>query len=231
MVTEALHHGYAAILGDRLASFFLYGAVAFDRPEGWRIDFDFHVFLHRSLTDPDRTAIHDLYAEVGDASELGRDLDGYFVMLADAAASEPPHHQLDLTVRDEAWALHRAHVLAGRYFLVTGIDPADIVAPPPWSELEAALRCELRFVETNPEAPAFGILNGARILASVATHDVVMSKYQAGQWALAWLPGEWHDGVGAALRFYERNPDAGDADLFEECWAPLVAYVKRTCRW
>jgi len=228
VVAAALHHGYAAILGYRLASFFLYGAVAFERPEGWRIDFDFHVLLHRPLDDSDRDAVTALYTEVGKLSELGRDLDGYFVLLADAAASEPPRHQLDPTVRDESWALHRAHVLAGRYFLVAGIDPAGIVAPPQWPELEAALRAEMAFVENHPDAPAFGILNGARILASFATGDVVMSKYQAGQWALSSLPVEWHDGVHAAMRFYARTTAEGDERVFEESWAPFVAYVNRT---
>ncbi len=227
-VAAALQHGYAAILGDGLASFFLYGAVAFDRPAGWRIDFDFHLLLHRPLSDSDRAAVKVLHAEVGTTCELGRDLDGYFVLFADAATSEPPHHQLDPSVRDEAWALHRAHVLAGRYFLVSGVDPAGVVAPPQWSELDAGLRAELAFVETHPEAPAFGILNGARILASFATRDVVMSKYQAAQWALASLPGEWHDGVRAAMRFYARTPAEGDERVFEESWAPFVAYVKRS---
>lgn len=227
-VTDALHHSLTAILGDRLASFFLYGAVAFDRPDRWRIDFDFHVLLHRALDDADRVAIANLYADVGAASELGRDLDGYFVLLDDAARAEPPTHQLDLSVRDDAWALHRAHVLAGRYFLVTGIDPRAIVPPPSWAELETALRDELTFVEEHAEAPAFGILNGARILLSFETHDVVVSKYQAAQWALESLPGEWHNGVDAAVRFYSRTPAPGDGRVFEECWAPFIAYVKRS---
>jgi hypothetical protein len=227
-VTEALHRGYAEILGDGLASFFLYGAAMFDRPEGWRIDYDFHVLLRAALDDTDRAAIRDLYAEVGNASELGRDLDGYCVLLADATGSEPPRHQLQPEMRDEAWALHRAHVLAGRYFLVTGIDPAEIVVPPTWAELDAALRSQFEFVEEHAHEPAYGILNSARILYSFAMRDVVVSKYHAAQWALESLPGEWHDGVRAALRFYRRQPDQGDDRVFEECRAPFIAYVKRS---
>jgi hypothetical protein len=227
-VAEGLHRGFAEILGDRLASFFLYGAVMFDRPEGWRIDFDFHVLLHEPLDDRDRATIRELYAEVGNASELGRDLDGYLVLIADATGSVPPRHQLQPETRDEAWALHRAHVLAGRYFLATGIDPAEIVVPPTWAELDTALRLQLEFVEAHGDEPAYGILNGARILYSFATRDVVVSKHHAAQWALESLPGEWHDGVRAALRFYSRQPDQGDDRVFEECWAPFIAYVKRS---
>jgi hypothetical protein len=227
-VADALQRGFTEILGEAVASFFLYGAVAFPRPDGWRIDFDFHVLLHRALDESERAAITDLYAEVGARSELGRELDGYFVLLTDAAGSDPPRHQLDLTIRDEAWALHRAHVLAGRYFVVTGTDPRAIVAQPSWAELEAALHAELTFVAAHPDAPAFGILNGARILYSFATQNVVVSKYEAGQWALDSLPGEWHDGVRASLRFYSGAAAERDDLVFEECWAPFVAYVKRS---
>ena len=227
-VAAALNRGLTEILGDAIASFFLYGAVAFPRPEGWKIDFDFHVLLHRAPDESERAAITDLYTEVGARSELGRELDGYFVLLTDATGSDPPRHQLDLTIRDEAWALHRAHVLAGRYFLVTGTDPREIVTQPSWAELETALRAEVAFITAHPDAPAFGILNGARILYSFATHNVVVSKYEAGQWALDSLPREWHDVVRAALRFYSGAAADGDDLLFDECWAPYGAYVTRS---
>jgi hypothetical protein len=227
-VSAALHHGLAGTLAENFASLFLYGAVAFARPEGWRIDFDFHVLLHRPLDDSERAAIARLYADLGDASELGGELDGYYVLLSDAARSEPPAHQLDLTMRDDAWALHRAHVLAGRYFLIAGIDPREIVPEPTGLELETALRGELEFVEAHPSVPAFGILNSARILYSFRTHDVVVSKYQAGQWALESLPAEWHEGLRAALRFYARTSHDDDARIIEMCWPPFVEYVRRS---
>jgi len=225
-----LHHGLVVTLGNSFAGLFLYGAVAFARPAGWRIDFDFHVLLNEPLHDPERAAIARLYAELGDASELGRELDGYYVLLRDAARAEPPRHQLDLDIRYEAWALHRAHVLAGRYFLVAGVDPRELVPQPTWDELQAALHGELHFVETHPDAPAFGILNSARILYSFQTRDVVVSKYQAGQWALASLPDEWHDGLRAALRFYTQFPAAADTGILEQHWAPFVEYVRRSIR-
>ena len=99
---------------------------------------------------------------------------------------------------------------------------------PTWLELDAALRGELEFIETHPSAPAFGILNGARILYSFRTRDVVVSKYQAGQWALEMLPGEWHDAVRAALRFYARTAADDDARILEASWAPFVSYVRRS---
>jgi hypothetical protein len=227
-LTDSLQRDLAGILDRAFAGLFLYGALAFPRPERWLVDIDFHVLLQRPLTDTERGGLRALYATLADASELGRELDGYYVLLSEAARAEPPRHQLDLTMRDEAWALHRAHVHAGRYFLLAGIDPREIVPEPTWAELEAGLRSEMRFVETHPSARAFGILNGARILYSFETRDVVVSKYQAGGWALASLPAEWHEAVQAALRFYEQASAAGDAQTLEASWAPFVTFVARS---
>jgi hypothetical protein len=184
------------------------------------------VLVHRPLDDGHRGAIRRLYAELANASELGGDLDGYYVLVGDASGREPPLHQLDLGIRDDAWALHRAHVLAGRCFVVAGIDPRNIVAEPTWAELEEALLDELRFLETHPTAAAYGILNGTRILCSFAKRDVVISKYQAGQWGLESLPAQWHDGLRAALRYYERTAVDGDDHVLAASWGPFVTYVK-----
>ena len=227
-LSDALRRGLDQILGDAFASLFLYGAVAFPRPERWRIDFDFHVLLHRPLGERELPGVESLYAELAQVSELGADLDGYFVLLGDAAKSVPPHHQLRPDLRDEAWALHRAHVHAGRYFAISGVDPLDVVPQPTWAELETGLRTEMRFVESHPNATAFGVLNGARILCSFETHDVVLSKYEAGQWALASLPPEWHDALTAALRWYQRESLDDDERIPGEVAAPFVAYVSRS---
>jgi Domain of unknown function (DUF4111) len=225
-VADALRSGLDRILGENFAGLFLYGAVAFPHPEPWRIDFDFHVLLERSLTDEETRGIRAHYTALASVSDLGADLDGYFVLLADAARPEPPRHQLDAGVRDEAWALHRAHVRAGRYFLVAGLDPRPLVPEPSWPEIDAALRSELAFIETHPHATAFGILNGARILCSFETRDVVLSKYQAGAWALAALPAEWHEMIRAAMRWYGQAPAEDDTRLLEESWAPFVELVR-----
>ncbi len=227
-LSDALRQGLNAILGDACSSLFLYGAVAFPRPEHWRIDFDYHVLVRRPLDEADRRQVGVLASELAQLSELGADLDGYFVLLADAARPEPPRHQLDLEVRDNAWALHRAHIHAGRYFVIAGADPREVVPVPTWAELDAGLRSEMHFVEAHPDAKAFGVLNGARILCSYETRDVVLSKYQAGQWALESLPPEWHDGIRAALRWYERSSLEGDERTLAESAAPFVAYVGRS---
>src|SRR4051812_4984997 len=79
------------------------------------------------------------------------DLDGWVITLADARTNAPPVHQVDPMMRDHEWALHSAHVHAGRYFLATGLDPRDIVPEPTWDELLAALRAAFGFVDAHPE--------------------------------------------------------------------------------
>jgi hypothetical protein len=131
-VAAALRRGLEDVLGDRLAGIFLYGAALFPHPDAWMLDFDFHALVARPLGEAEREGVRTVYASLATRSELGRDLDGYFVLLTDATKPEPPVHQLDHSVRDEAWALHRAHVHAGRYASICGVDPREIVPVPTW---------------------------------------------------------------------------------------------------
>ena len=224
-VADALRRGLDRILGDAFASLFLYGAIAFPRPDDWHVDFDFHVFLRRTATETEREAIGTLYGQTATLNALGADLDGYFVLLADAAQASPPPHQLDLRVRDEAWALHRAHIHARRSFVIAGRDPIEIVPEPTWAELEAGLRAELRFINEHPEATAFGILNGCRILCSFEHRDVVLSKYHAAEWALVTVADTWHDAIRAAMRFYRGSATDRDTRTLEREWPRFVAFV------
>ena len=221
-----LRRGLEEVLGDGLAGLFVYGAALFPHPDAWILDFDFHALVERPLGEAEREGVRTVYASLGTQSELGRDLDGYFVLLADATKPEPPVHQLDHSVRDKAWALHRAHVHAGRYASICGVDPREIVPVPTWPELDAGLRAELVFILTHPEATAFGILNAARILASYDRRDVVLSKYEAAQWALDTLPSYWHDLLRAAVRTYERAPRESDDAALRAGWAGFVALVR-----
>jgi hypothetical protein len=225
-VAAALRQGLEEVLGDRLAGLFLYGAALFPHPDAWMLDFDFHALVEHPLSAAECESVWAVYAALATQSELGRELDGYIVLLTDATKPEPPVHQLDHSVRDEAWALHRAHVHAGRYASICGVDPLRIVPVPTWPELDAGLRSELAFIECHPAATAFGILNGARILASYDRRDVVLSKYEAAQWALATLPSDWHDLLRAAVRTYERAPLALDDAALRDGWASFVALVR-----
>lgn len=218
--------GLMSALNDRFASLYVYGALAFPRPARWRVDIDFHVLVTQPLSDNERQAVKNLHDRLGEASSLGEALDGYYILLEDARQSDPPMNQAWIQVVDEAWALHRAHILAGRLFLLHGLDPRKIVPAPSWSELETALDHEMDFIERHPEERAFALLNACRVLYSFQTRDVVTSKFASSQWALESLPRERTDLIEAAVRLYLGAGTDTDERLLDEGALAFVAYIK-----
>jgi hypothetical protein len=212
-VSESFVVDVKEAFGARLFSFYQYGAVTFPLPGEWHLDFDFHAILGEPPTpeEADRFA-----ARIRAEDEL----DGYFLLLADARRPSNPRCQMTGLV-DEAWALHRAHILAGRVRVLAGADPASIVPEPTWDELAAALDGELEFVRTHPQHPAYGTLQLCRLRYSWATHDVVTSKYAAAQWARAEVPG-CADLIDAALRVYQQEASPADHDLLAREFAAFL---------
>ena len=129
--------------------------------------------------------------------------------------------------------MNRAHWLAGRYANFHGPEPAEMVEVPTWAELEGDLDRELEHMErhvvegdTDPYEATYAFLNGSRILHSVETQNVAISKRAAGAWALEHLPDRWQPALRAALRNYDGRPAEGDVMLLAEEMAPFVAYVR-----
>ena len=113
---QALYSGMAQILGDKLFGVYVYGAIAF--PEGGATgDVDFHAILANPPDASEReglTALHTGLAR--DYPPMGAELDGWYILLDDALHAARPTHQLLPGLRDNSWALHRAHLRAGRCF-------------------------------------------------------------------------------------------------------------------
>jgi hypothetical protein len=198
----ALRDGLRAALGEKLVGVYVYGAAAF--PDGLPTgDIDFHVILTEPLTVEKKAAIEALYAALGrDYPPLGAELDGYFILLQEARGAEPPAHQLRSDIIDQSWALHRAHILAGRCFVLYGPDPKEIFLAATWPELEAALKGELQFVLDHlHDYPDYCILNLCRLLYSFETGDVVISKSSAAAWAWQALP-QWRRHIELAKKSY-----------------------------
>jgi hypothetical protein len=105
-------------------------------------------------------------------------------------------------MRDESWALHRAHVRAGRYITLYGVEPDDIFPNPSWDEITAALDHEIEYIKNNLEYPSYCVLNLCRIMYSLQEHDVVVSKRFSGIRAGEQFP-EWSTLIQAAQRTYE----------------------------
>jgi len=212
---QAFLRGLHAALGDKLYGLYLYGALAFPEagPTG---DVDFHVILKERLDDSEKSDLNDLHAALArDFSPLGAELDGYYILLEEARQKSPPRHQLLPDVTDNAWALHRQHVRAGRCIVLHGPDPKQVYPAASWPELVGALQGELDFVEQHlADYPAFCVLNLCRLIYSFQTRDVVVSKRASGAWAYDAFP-EWRPLVEAATKSYDRRATTGDEELLQ----------------
>jgi hypothetical protein len=212
---QALLDGLDAALSDKLAGIYLYGALTF--PEGGSTgDIDFHVILGEPLDAGQKLAVKDLHAALArDYPPLGEELDGYYILLEDARRTLPPQHQLLPEIIDNAWALHRAHILAGRCFVLHGPDPQQIFPPATWPELESALYDELDYVKDHlTDYPAYCVLNLCRLIYSFETKDVVVSKRGAAAWALDAIP-QWRPLIEAARKSYDGRDTMQDREFLK----------------
>lgn len=221
-LVAAFHDGLRTALRTKYSGLYLYGAACFPpSPVG---DVDFHVLVSEGLNEEERTALEALHARLASELPLGDELDGYYITLDDASRSELPESQHAQDVDDEAWALHRAHIHAGRFVLVHGPDPRTIVPEPTWQELDTGLQHEFDWLSSEgwlEDARAYCVLNLCRILYSFETRDVVLSKFDAARWAFAVMDTEWHELVRAAMRFYLGTSSEQDATTLRDGTRPF----------
>jgi hypothetical protein len=231
----ALRGELERILGDDLVAMWAYGGtVAVDDPARAG-DLDTYVILSRHPDEATTLAIEDAQNAIAD--EHGVEWDAWYVLADDAGGTEPPRHAWHEGRRDTSWAINRAHWLAGRYVNLSGADPAELVQAPGWEEVESELDRELEHIErhvvegdTDPYEATYAFLNGSRILHSLESDDVAISKRAAGTWALDHLPERWHPSLQAAIRTYDGRPADGDAALIAEEMARFVAFVRALMR-
>jgi len=211
----ALLDGLNTVLRENLYGVYLYGALAF--PEGGATgDIDFHVILNNPLDEREKLALNELHAILArDYPPLGVGLDGYYLLLEEARQTMPPRHQLVDDVVDNSWALHRAHIRAGRCIVLQGPDPRQVYPEASWPELESSLEGELEYVEEHlEEYPAYCVLNLCRLIYSFETKDVVVSKMWSAMWAYETF-SEWRPHIDAAKRAYEGSATAEEKELIK----------------
>lgn len=220
--------GLELILPGKLYGAYVYGAVAFpdDLPTG---DIDFHVILTEPLDDGERSRLYEMHDRLArEYPPLGVDMDGYYILLSDARRRQPPRSEMWQRATDQSWALHRAHILAGRVIILRGPEPKKIYQPATWQELNRALQKELRYVEEHlVEYPGYSVLQLCRLIYSYQTRDVVVSKAQAAEWARTALP-EWKRYVELATKWYagQTSPE-GQRFMIEGLEDLLAAAILR----
>ena len=212
---QSLLQGLKTCLGEKLYGVYLYGAIAFPDTDVVH-DIDFHVILRETLNEKEKQDIHDLHATLGEEfPKYGRALDGYYILLEEALKTTPPEHQLLPGVVDGSWALHREHIRVGRCIILHGPDPKQIFPPCSWQDLEASLLGELRYIEDHlHEFPDYCILNLCRLLYSIYTRDIVVSKLMSAVWAQDIFP-DWASLIQAARKSYNKKATRGEKEMLD----------------
>jgi hypothetical protein len=217
------------VLREKLYGVYMYGAAVFP-DSGPIIDIDCHVVLNDSLNDQERTDIFHLYEDLAKRfPSLGDNLDVWYILLGDAQKTQPPLHQLKTNMHDEWWALHCAHIRAGRYLTLCGPEPVDIFPVPSWAAIVAALDYEIGYIKKNLIYPAYCISNLCRIIYSFQKHDVVVSKRFSGLWASNVYP-RWKSLIEAALRDYERTATHEDKALLQSEMEQFLSFASERIR-
>ena len=227
----SLRDELTTLLGDDLVAIWAHGGTTAVGDGPHRADLDTYVILARQ---PDEETAQRIEAtQNAIARDLSVEWDSWYVLAAEARRPDPPRHAFQPARRDTSWAINRAHWLAGRFALLHGPEPVEIVVPPTWSELELELSRELEHIErhvlegdTDPFEATYAILNGSRILHALETGSVAISKRAAGNWALEHLPDRWHAVLRAATRAYDGQGSADDVELLAAEMAPFVAFVR-----
>jgi len=225
IINNAFTDGLKEILGSKLYGAYVYGAAAFNDslPTG---DIDFHVILNEPLTSVEKLQLEALHEDLGQRfPPLGGELDGYYILIEEARKRTPPQSQMWRCATDNAWALHRAHIRAGRYITLYGEDPKEIYLPATWEELEQALHIELQFIHEHlHQYPDYCILNLCRIMYSFETRDVVISKASASEWAFEVLP-EWKWLVELGRKSYVGHATSEDREMMLDEVGNLYEYA------
>ena len=224
-----LRDSLTAILGDNIVALWLYGACVSTNPPTRLGDIDTYCIIAQDVSNDAAAAIDRLHVSIERSG--GIEIDGWYVLLADAGESAPPPHAYRPGRVDGNWALHRAHLLAGRCIVMHGQDPQSILRPPTWSELEDALMGELSYVEglldhLDASLAAYATLNSCRIVASAAHHDVVRSKRESANWAIERFPSDWHQLIQAAERCYDDGEQSGDLELLITQTPQFISFVR-----
>lgn len=202
----------AEALGDQLVGVYLHGSAVLGGFRWDRSDLDVLVLVNAPLTDGEVSALPPRLASLvypANGLELS--------VLTESEAMMPslpaPHFQLHvatdgwdrrLTVvdgrsrsGDPDLVLHLAVCREAGHALV-GPPPARALAEVPLEWVNSAAVDEIRWALSHDPPPEYVVLTAARAWFSLATGRVV-SKVDAGRWALGMVPGEQAATVEAAL--------------------------------
>ena len=223
-VLDTYLDGLIQILNKNLYGFYIYGASVF--PDSGPIqDIDCHVIIREELNKSERADLMEVYKDLAVKYPYwGAELDAYVILLDDAKSHEIPQHQVLPAIYDQAWALHCAHIRAGFYRTLWGLEPDEIFPEPTWEAVDIALQHEIQYVIDHPQYPAYCILNLCRILYSYTELNPVISKQYSATWGSEQFP-QWDKLIRAARKFYRKTNNTEDDSLMAEKLEEFLAFM------
>lgn len=224
---EEFAAGVRSVLQEKLYAVYIYGAVTFPETKHTG-DVDFCAILVAPPTEEERASLLQLHGRLErEAPPVGTDLDGYYLLLDDARRAARPHHLLFPEIVDESWALHRAHMLAGRVAVLHGPDPRTIFASPTREELDEALDGEFEYVKRHlADYPGYCVQNLCRLLYSWETGEVVTSKAAATAWASQRFPA-WRALISLGSLAYAKQATAADLEALASGLPTFYLFAQR----
>jgi hypothetical protein len=223
-----LQIGLTDLFGDDLVAIWLYGGQL--APGGSPGDVDLHVVVQREPDQDELSKIRSLHDTIRRDLKID-ELDAWYVLLSEAMSSERPR---DLNwheeIRDENWALKRAHWFAGAYVVVHGDAPTELVPQPSWTEVESELIAQAdragEEVAEGTQHPVALTMRLCRVLFTLATGEVVRSKRDAAQFAIEQLPAGSRSHVATAVRNYNGSPLENDVPFTREAMNDLYRDIR-----
>lgn len=236
------------ILGEDLVAVWLHGGTTFaDRP---RVvgDIDLCVVISRltpaeqdpaSWREDPRSRPSRLDAAVAAiAKDSNVTFDITWWLIEESRGDRSMSNAFDRARSRPQWPIERGHLLAGQYVHIYGRRPEELLSAPTRTEIETALDRELEHLErhvlegdaANPYEATYAVWNGCRILYTLETGALAISKRSAGMWALEHLPKRWHAAIRAAERAYDGEADAVDNELLRLTMPDFVAMVRERLR-
>lgn len=234
----ALTDGLREIFETDLVALVVYGSWLFE-PDAPLDDLDAHTILSApaALTPSRRTAYTSLVERI--KVETGIEVDGW-VVSRESLTSRAPVHLLAPPLRDESWALHRAHWLAGRARVLVGPPIDTLVHAPSPEDVADALRSELAYCVRATQAPtdeewplraSYVARNCCRLLATASDMNPVRSKSGAVEWALNAIPDSHRPLVEAAQRLAMRIGSRADENLVSDQVRGFLAWTRASLGW
>ena len=230
------------LLGDALCGIYLHGSAVMGCFLPAKSDIDLIVVVEAGLSDETKRAFMEMVVELN-ALAPPKGIEMSIVRRAvcdpcvyptpyelhfsnghlDWYRSDPEDYIREMKGTDKDLAAHFT-VLRARGRCLSGLPIGEVFGPVPKQAYLDSLRYDVEAArEEITEYPMYLILNLARVLA-FCREELVLSKKEGGEWALAHLPGEYHPLIQTALGEYTRGEDP---EYDGECAKRYADYMLR----